>query len=332
MEVDGDGLPDTKTNATAHYLFKRATRFYKWVCDGDKPLTVTMAQYPTYNSRTNNPHAITISGWYQAKDSGDCLNHGITTTAANPPPNGNPIFAAEHIYEGNWIVNFLKHLHDKEHLTCPDMKALFFSDTTTNNAGKTWVQAMMESLGSNVNQDLMVFLKQNINGAKFRMFMDGNDIIGERDFTNDKAKEKMEKMAVVGRAIDYMAEPHIGDILLDTAKKVEDTLNHMAAAVAADANLKGKLKHLESGTTLAKLHRSWLNDFMSARNAVATKSMIRWAEMASKAYEKENPGSPRTTDAHGKVNHADKTLKFLQALQTAPPKGFNAGKYAPLLP
>lgn len=322
-------VPDSTTNATLA-LLKRATRIYKFVC-GDDLYKISMAEYPTFKTYTDKPGIVTgINGFYQAADSTDCLNHKITTTAA-PAAAVKPKFAAEHIYEGNWMVNFLRFLHEKEGFSCPDMKALFFTADATNNAGTTWAQALMESLGSQVNQNLLVFLRQNINGAKFRIFMDDNDMIAEEPFQADKASGKMERIATMGRAIDYMAQPQIGSIVLDTAKSVEETLNELAKAAAESDALKGKLKHLESGTKLASKHRDWLNGFMQTRNAIATDSMKRWASQASDAYETETPGLPRST-VDGTVVHGDKTLEFLQALQTAPPTGFNADKYAPLLP
>lgn len=331
--IEQEGIPDSTTNATLN-LLKRATRLYKYVC-GAAAFPISMAEYPTYKSRTDKPHIVTVSDWYQAANPTDCLNHKITTTAANPPTSShtNPIFAAEHVYEGNWVVNFLRFLHESEGIACEDMKALFFTPAAnqTNNTGATWAQALMESLGSQTNQHLLVFLRQNINGAKFRIFMDGNDIIAEKGFKDAAARGKMERVAVVGRALDYLAQPHVGSILEDTAKKVEETLDALATAAAASSELKGKLGELEKGGKLKRKHRSWLNGFLESRNKVATRSVKRWASEASEAYETETPGLPRSTDSAGRVHHSDKTLSFMQALQTDPPRGFNAAKYAPLI-
>ncbi|KAF2793535.1 hypothetical protein K505DRAFT_375265 [Melanomma pulvis-pyrius CBS 109.77] len=304
-----------------------ATREYTYVCKSITKI-VTMARYPQFSDRIAAPH-VTVSEFFQAVDATNCLDHAVTTTGNPPNPSniGTPFFAMEHIYEGNWILNFLRYLHESENISCDDMASIFFAPASTNNAGDTWIQAIMESLGSTVNQDLLVFLRQNINGAKHRIFEDGNNIIEEAKFRNAKPTEKLARIATVGRALDYLAQPAVGSKLKKTAEKVEETLNALVAAIAASQDA-GKLGDLASGDKLAKKHRKWLHSFMSSRNGVATRSVKRWASEASEELDKTTPGQPRATKVG---RHTEPTLSFLQALQTQPPSGFNARRFAPLI-
>jgi hypothetical protein len=316
-------------NKRLPYQKRFDTRTYTYVCK-HVTKTVTMASYPQFRDYTALPHIVTVSEFFQAVNPTNCLDHAVTTTA-NPSNSAGPhkaTFSMEHIYEGNWILNFLRHLQQTEDLDCSDMETLFFTATTTNNAGKMWVQALMESLDSRTNQDMLVFLRQNINGAKFRIFNDGDSIIAAEGFDAASSVDKLAKIAIVGRALDYLAHPSIGKKLLATAQSVEDTLNALAAQ-----NPEGLLGPLAEKGVLEKKHREWLHGFMSTRNAFATLQIQEWASAASEQILKTMERHATTTVGAqaSKTRHTEPTLKFLQELQDEPPNGFDAGTWAPLL-
>jgi hypothetical protein len=295
-----------------------------------------MADYPTYTDLLKPSSNISVDDFYQGADVNNCLNHDIAHTTSPPSPIGTPYFAAEHIYEGNWILNFFLHLHDSEKIGCQEMRDIFFAPNQGAGVGrapvkgeengKKWVQDIMAGLASSQNSQLLVFLRQNINGAKFRIFMDGNNIIEESVWKNAKPNEKMEKIATVGRAMDYLHQDDIGRKLKKTAENVEAALDQIVAAAASNPQLATALGKYAKKGALAKKHRQWVSSFVSSRNDVARTSIRRWASEASVQVEATLPGTPRATPTPARA-HTDPTLSFLDVLQTAPPKGFDHGKW-----
>jgi hypothetical protein len=319
IEVAADHINNNKRH---QYQRRFNTRKYTYVCKHVTQI-VTMASYPQFSDRVALPRSITVSEFFQAVNPTNCLNHEVMTTG-NPP---NPVdvkgsvFVMEHVYEGHWILNFLRYLQVSEDIDCDDMDTIFFTPATTNNDGVTWAQAIMESLGSTKNQDLLVFLRQNINGAKHRIFEDGNNIIGSEGFHAASLTDKLGKIAIVGRALDYLSHPSVGEKLLATAENIERTLD----ALVSSPDAKSRLGTVAEGDNLKEKHRKWLHSFMKSRNSFATKQMKEWASVASEEIVKTMPRQA------SKTRHTEPTLNFLQALQTDSPKGFSAEKHAPLL-
>lgn len=330
FDIEVDSPPELVDNLTAraepHQLVSRKTRHYTFVCSHITE-EIYMANYPQYAdwARPNSP-VTGVDGFYLASNVKDCLNHKISKTTSPPNPTGTPYFAMEHIYEGNWIVNFLRDLVDSEKVGCQEMKDIFFQEgISTNNArADSWIKAIMASLGSTVNQNLLVFLRQNINGAKYRIFLEGNDIIDEqRSWRPAAPTAKLEKLAVVGRAMDYLHQDDVGKKLKATAEKVEATLEALVAAAKNNEDLKKALgKYAEPGK-LAKKHRAWLSTFMSERNEVARTSMMRWASEAYDTIDPTTPGHKRPTGAA----ITDPTHKSLDAWQTKAPVGFDVAAW-----
>lgn len=230
----------------------------------------------------------------------------------------------EHIYEGNWILQFLRHLESDstETLACGDIKTVFFNETLGPNGDTPWIKTVMAALGSTENQHLLVFLRQNINSAKHRIFdaKTNNNIIADDTWKNASPKEKLEKLAVVGRAMDYMGQTQIGRIVKESAESVEKALDAIVAAAQENDDLKGALGGWADEGTLKKEHRQWLSKFVVGRNGFAQTKMMRWASEASELL------NPTSTLIPGQT-HTDKTLAFLAALQTAPPEGFVATRW-----
>jgi hypothetical protein len=319
IEVAADNINKNKRH---QYQKRFSTRKYTYVC---KHVTriVTMASYPKFSDRIALPQSITVSEFFQAANPTNCLNHEVMTTGnpPNPAEVKGSVFSMEHVYEGHWILKFLRYLQVSEDIDCDDMDTIFFKPATTNNDGVTWAQALMESLGSTKNQELLVFLRQNINGAKHRIFEDGNNIIGSQGFKAASPIDKLGKIAIVGRALDYMSHPSVGEKLLATAENIERTLD----ALVSSPDAKGKLGDIAEGDNLKEKHRKWLHSFMKSRNSFAIKQMKGWASAASMDIVKTMSGQASRT------SHTEPTLSFLQALQTDSLDGFSAEKYVPLL-
>lgn len=182
-----------------------------------------MAEYPQLADWKKAGSSLSISEFYYAKNTDDCLNHQIAVTNTEPPASaGTGVMATEHIYEGNWILNFLRMLDNTNAdasgdtnpngLTCDMMHDLFFTEShqiPASNPASTWAQALMESLGSAANDDLLVFLRQNINKRKHLIFAESN-IIADNTFKSASSLDKLKKMVVVGRALSYLSKPNIG--------------------------------------------------------------------------------------------------------------------------
>ncbi|KAF2735733.1 hypothetical protein EJ04DRAFT_575886 [Polyplosphaeria fusca] len=338
IEIEEDDEDDEPSNLTVRaypfHLQRRATRLstrkYTFVCGDDVSRKFRMAYYPTTGNVVKNPSKYNIPLWYQAATSTDCIEHEVTKTMDTPPgyPTndiGPPheIFAAEHIYEGVFILNFLNHLHTSESLSCSAIDKLFFTPTTTNNKGKNWAMALMESLGSATNLNDLVFLRQNINGAKARILDDNNNIIGHEVFRAAPGTQKLELMAVAGRALSYLSQPAIGALMRDTAARVEDTLDALVAFAASAENTEyaTALGKFTQAGALAATHRASLSGFVRSRNSVARKSMSSWAKVASTEL-----AATTTGEAHV-LKDRSRTMEFLGALQTAPPRGFDVAAY-----
>jgi hypothetical protein len=294
---------------------------------------LTFAPFPQFTDLTRaGTISVSVSDFYQAHNSADCLDHRITHATTLPPLSSGQAkyqFEMEHIYEGAWISNFLSWLEKTEKIPCTDMHDIFFTPRSTNNAGASWAQALMHSLGSTTNQADLVFLWKYENGMKRLLFSD-NDIIASTRWRTSDAEWKIKKIATVGRAMAYMGEPDIGAKLLDSAKRVEATLNAMVASLPA-ATLE-RLGDLGEADEMARRHRRWLNGFMVSRNEVARTSMSSWASEASKEFVKSSPAAAvaSASDA-SRAREWTRTTSLLWALQTEPPRGFDGAKYAPLL-
>jgi hypothetical protein len=316
--IEVDGPPPTHSNLT-----ERATRKLKYTCAHITEI-VYMAEYPKYSNWLEPTSSINIDHFYLAEDTADCLNYKISSTSSPPNPVGTPAFAMEHIYEGNWITQFLGHLEKSSALPCSDIQSVFFDKNLGPSAGTPWITSLMAALGSTQNQHLLVFLRQNINGAKYRIFdaEHNNNIIGDDKWKNADKHEKLELMAVVGRAMDYMHQSEIGRRVKESAESVEKVLEDIASAARAQGNddLKAALGNWAAQGKLKSEHRQWLSSFMESRNAFAQTKMMDWAKEASAAFD------PTPTLQPGET-HTDKTLATLAELQKTAPEGFVASAW-----
>jgi hypothetical protein len=318
FDLEVEGPPPADTNLT-----RRASREYTYTCSHVTEVVV-MADYPTFSNWLEPSSSISIPHFYLASDTADCLNYQISSTSSPPNPVGTPLFAMEHIYEGNWILQFLRHLESSSGLDCDEIKTVLFDKNLGPTANTAWITTLMAALGSTQNQHLLVFLRQNINGVKYRIFdaEHNNNIIGADTWKDASPKAKLEKMAVVGRAMDYLHQDEISRRVKESAESVEQALEDIAAAARAQGNdeLKEALGDWAEQGKLKNEHREWLSSFMESRNGFAQTKMMSWASEASVLFD------PTPTLQPGQT-HADKTLAHLAALQTAPPEGFVASKW-----
>lgn len=189
----------------------------------------------------------------------------------------------EHIYEGVWIVHFLTYLSSVEKIPCDVLERLFFTEwhrPGESTPQPAWIKELMASLGSTQNQNDLVFLWADINGAKYRIFDIDNDIIREKGtngFASINAHSKIKRIATVGRVMAYMQHHEIGEKLLSTAQNIERTLADIIANLQnfiqePQLSMMGRLK--DSGVLVAR-HRKWLNGFLGERNDLAITSMSR---------------------------------------------------------
>jgi hypothetical protein len=203
-----------------------------------------------------------------------------------------PLYQMEHIYEANWIPRFLKDLPRSSDLNCADIKRLFFTETKTSiGVNTTWAQALMQSLGSTVNQDDLVFLWNDINRVKNVIFDDGDVIAKQRwdahVWTAGKKVEthspewRLNKIATIGRAMDYMAQGNVGKKLLLTVERVEKTLDALVVTLEGD--------NKKAAGYLSGLHRKWFNENMSSRTRKLVGDMKRWASDASRSFTEATP-------------------------------------------
>jgi phage anti-repressor protein len=324
-EIEVEAMPDPTDNLTARALQHRglqkreASREYTYICSTVVTEVIRMAKYPTFTDYTRANFPCSVDRFYEGEKTADCLNHKISFATTPPAPIGTPYFAMEHIYEGNWIVNFLRELVDNESVACDEIQNIFF-EPNRGGSGDKWIKEIMASLGSTQNQDLLVFLRQNLNSAKYRIFMDGNDIIGDDTWrTAVENKNMLEKIATVGRAMDYLEKDDVGERLKKTVIKIEETLNKLVDAAESNEDLKKALGKYAKKGLLADKHRDWLSKFMASRNAHAQTQISKWASTASTLIF-----TGTATPTSGKPLE---TWKSLSKWQHNPADGFNASKW-----
>lgn len=281
-----------------------------------------MAKYPRFSDYKNPSFSCSVDRFYEGEDVSDCLNHKISFATTPPSPVGTPVFAMEHIYEGNWILGFFRELEKDQDIECGDIKDIFFSDKrgAPQGADDKWIREIMASLGSTQNQDLLVFLRQNINEAKNRMFTDGNDVIADDTFKAAMKNGQMfNRIATVGRAMDYMGQDDVAERLKQTAIKVEAALDQLAAAAQTNEELKKALGKYAQKGVLAKKHRTWLSTFLASRNTHVQTQISKWASSASTMIF-----TGTATPTAGKPLE---TWKSLSKWQSHPQAGFQASVY-----
>jgi hypothetical protein len=295
-----------------------------FTCDAGFTTRLKMASYPQLKDHVNPTVAVRVTDYYHASQSTNCLNHQITHVPTAPmwqkgEPD-KPLYQMEHIYEANWIPRFLKDLPRSSGLNCADIKRIFFSETTTNiGVSTTWAQALMESLGSTINQDDLVFLWDDINRVKNVIFDDGDVIAKQRwdahVWTVGKKKKvethspewRLNKIATIGRAMDYMAQGNVGKKLLMTVERVEKTLDALVATLGKDDK--------DKAGDLGGLHRRWFNENMSSRNRKLVGDMKKWASDVSRSFTEATP-RPVVASVTGRLEEWESTTRFLDRLHT----------------
>jgi hypothetical protein len=325
-----DDLPLSANNRTARSLFRRGQRNIAFKCEDDFDFTTKLEvpAYPSFNDRTKTTVAVKVTDYYAAADPTNCLNHQITHETAIPAHitgTPKPLYQMEHIYEANWVARFLRDLTESSGLGCKDVKRIFFDTPTNDPLASNWAQALMESLGSAINQDDLVFLWDDINRAKAVIFGPGDIIAKDRwaasEWYNGKgtttihdASWRVNKIATIGRAMDYMAQPAVGTKLLLTVSRIERTLKTL------NAKLSGP--DLAMAGNLALHHRNWFNRTMAERNVFAAGEMSRWAKDASATFVGETPKEVAASVTE-RLDKWESTTSFLWALQTGRPKAFD---------
>jgi hypothetical protein len=107
---------------------------------------------------------------YKPESKDDCTNYEVIPTGDTDVTEKG--YATEHIYEAKWVTRYLEAIAE-EVGNCDVMKTLFFNDAfkpehlPTPKDENTWAGALMSSIGTKRNTDLMVYLDQDVNQVKF---------------------------------------------------------------------------------------------------------------------------------------------------------------------
>ncbi|KAF2762813.1 hypothetical protein EJ05DRAFT_506488 [Pseudovirgaria hyperparasitica] len=302
IEVDPmDATGDLSSNIPEkrELYWKRAGgREYEIKCSADVAATRTMTldKYyaPSVIRAQANP---SITEWFSAKATDDCTDYKVAHAMVAPPkdPGAAEMFNTEHIYEGNWLREFITSLQDV--MTCTDIQDVFFDVTPTAPfQSANWAQALMSSIGTETNADFMVMLTNTLNGAKALVFNDdlSKGIIADRKLTSrDTVKYppewKLGAIANLGRVQEYMADDSQRTKMKATADSIEKTLRDMVSNLPqAKLELMGKYKDAE---TLAKAHRTWLQRHILKGNIKAITGMIHAAKLVAPSFSSSDPTS-----------------------------------------
>ncbi|KXX79947.1 Proteoglycan 4 [Madurella mycetomatis] len=293
-------------------LSKRATKHAKYICstpgqpDLDlDPETVNgkpnknkqmKSSYPAPKDYGRRKFTWSISPWFRIASPDDLSKYDMiaessaASSVSGCPKNG---YATEHVYEASWIPTFINSLG----LSCEEVNRTFFGLNTFQAASaggnSTFARELFLQLGSTARQERLVMLSTHtVNSKKNRLF-DGSSIISEGGFRGASAKEKMEAMAQVGRAMAYMRTPGIdgtdspvGKIMRDTAEGMEEVLGVLGEyLVKHEAELVRKITGNENPhgeKFLAAMHREWLRKLLGERTKLVWKKFYEWAELAEK--------------------------------------------------
>jgi hypothetical protein len=108
---------------------------------------------------------------YKPESELDCTNYKMKDTGETAVAKKG--YNTEHIYEANWISRYLEAVAQKVE-DCNVIKTLFFNNNTfkpeqlpTPKDENTWAGALMSSIGTKKNTNLMVYLDSKVNVMKY---------------------------------------------------------------------------------------------------------------------------------------------------------------------
>ncbi|KAH0559367.1 hypothetical protein GP486_004118 [Trichoglossum hirsutum] len=237
-------------------LEKRSDRGYKLSCDNTR--IVKLAGYPPPGSGR------TITDWMQPAAPSICTNWDMVPTPAPSLPlaDGHK-WATEHIYEGFFIKNFLDDLVSR--LSCATVTKLFWEISATTST-TYWIDEVMNSLGSSVNEKFLVYLDSDTNRMKYFADLDG----------------RITFLAKLGRVMNYMSHPSVKPKFGATADSVEATLGRMDKAIRSNPTYAPLLSALGS-QTLVQAHAAWMANLVQSANDKAHSSLVNWVSTIKSA-------------------------------------------------
>ncbi|KAF2185677.1 hypothetical protein K469DRAFT_750369 [Zopfia rhizophila CBS 207.26] len=279
----------------ARGLERRASkRPIKFNCDsGNGKFKGEVAPDTYFGPSENVPAPLKIEPAFLPADDKDCINYDVVGTPIRPV--GSHSWATEHIYEANWIVDFLVDLA-KETDNCTAISALFLNgdfkpqSLPTPTKQTDWAGALMSSIGTKLNTHLMVYFDQSLNNLKYSVFQANALISNDRfDAAPGGFPTKMSLIASIARVQKYMTEKEITKKMQITADTIETTLRRFFSAASTSTNQDVKnafevlKKKFATEEKLAAHHREYLKGVVDKGSKQAVTRIQELAQRLSKS-------------------------------------------------
>ncbi|KAH8816950.1 hypothetical protein F5884DRAFT_665295 [Xylogone sp. PMI_703] len=244
-------------------------RGYTLACDSGKTQIIYVQTYPTGPTARNRDTSRLLPIMEPQIPCGEtvCPPALWETIESSNPSIVTSQWAAEHIYEGNWVIHFLNYLNDNYFTTttpdvCNGLIGIFGNGpitlATPDPAGPSnYSEAIMQNLGTvNTFLTLMALLPQKQNGLKNLMFEPGEiDASITKSATNNN-----DRTCSIGRIITtckYLNNDKILSRLKDTITAVESVLEVMDNDPTVQATTPAALKT----KTYKAAHAEFFNNF-----------------------------------------------------------------------
>lgn len=218
----------TIDNATAHaHLDKRAvTKSTIAKCH----LQWTSAKYDSCSAFQKK----TRKYFYDDRDQKSCTDFRVSSYSKSQR-SGKGQYATEHVYELNFIKEFLEFLRNGEYhdtvkedrtkyagFSCSDLTDTFFFSTT----GSQVIDQIMAELGNRDKTDRLAILFKDINGMEFRALAREarSSIVASSTWTKSTWREKYAHLKKVGGVGSYMMTGEIEKMFVSASNGVYDVL------------------------------------------------------------------------------------------------------------
>ncbi|KAF9886762.1 hypothetical protein FE257_011139 [Aspergillus nanangensis] len=202
-------------------------------------------------------------------------------------------WASEHIYEGNWVRDFIQHLAEKKY---PAIDGTTVNDDTkcngavntfglvlssvvttpTPSGGANYSEALMQNIGTRyTGGERMAIMPQIQNSMKYNMF-NGNNL--DTQFDKKNLNQKVCTLGRIATVCQYMNHDRIRSRMVITNNAIEDLMGELQNNTEV---------YRPDGLDFVKAHQDWFEDtykagFKNVRDRLATYlTMISASDLAS---------------------------------------------------
>ncbi|KAJ5805111.1 hypothetical protein N7474_010998 [Penicillium riverlandense] len=193
------------------------------------------------------------------------------TKYSSPGVQAGAYVTVEHVYEIQFLKNFMVHLLESGAIDCDDLKTALFKEVEGSNIGTE----LWGKLPSDKNLNFEV-LDSKVNDAKGDMF----DMNKNGGIKNPKQLDmKVQQLNMLGMAFDFLQDSDVQEKFRDSNSGIYEYLRYMDRCDQ-------QLPSPQGGW--ASAYSSWFPEYLTSKASVASNSMSARYAQATKMVEKYN--------------------------------------------